>query len=77
MDPGEYETCTYCNRSIFPDVAECPYCRHYTDGKGPFGLGAEDSPRRIPRIFVIAGLLVVLAFVLPVLLAVVGWLTSR
>ncbi|GMV80132.1 MAG: hypothetical protein AMXMBFR7_13160 [Planctomycetota bacterium] len=76
MDPGEYDTCTYCNRSIFPDVAECPYCGHYTDGKGRFGLGAEDE-RRIPRVFLIAGWLVVLALVLPLLITVWNWLMSR
>ena len=44
VDRGEYDVCTYCGRSIFPGVAECPYCHSYTDGKGPLGL-EPDRPR--------------------------------
>lgn len=72
MDPGEFEVCSYCNRSIYPDVAECPYCHNYTDGNGPYGLHKQ---RRIPKVFVIAGWLVVIAFVLPALLALYQWLS--
>ena len=72
MDAGEYETCTYCNRTIFEGVAECPYCHNYTDGNGPYALHRE---RRIPRIFVIAGWVVLVAFALPALLALLHWLS--
>ncbi len=74
MDSGEYEACTYCNRSIFPDVAECPYCHNYTDGKGPFALQKE---RRIPRIFIIAGWLALLGMLLPLLFALFQWFSSK
>ncbi len=71
MDHDEYESCTYCNRSIFPDVAECPYCHNYTDGNGPYGWARH---KRMPRIYVIMAWLVLAAFVLPLLLALYQWL---
>ncbi len=73
MDRGEYDACTYCGKSIFPGVAECPYCQHYTDGQGPFGL---EEKKRLPRIFVIAGWLVLAGMLLPLLLALWSWLRS-
>ena len=73
MDRGEYDVCTYCGRSIFPGVAECPYCHHYTDGKGRLGLEAE---RRLPRAYAIAGWILLAALLLPLLWGLarlLGW----
>ena len=75
MDRGEYNQCTYCGRTIFPGVAACPYCHQYTDGKGPLGLGAEDTPRKFSRTYVIAGWLVLVCTLLPLLYALYVWLT--
>jgi hypothetical protein len=66
MDPGEYDACTYCGKTIFHGVAECPYCHNYTDGKGPLGIG-EKEPRKLTKIYVIAGCLLLLAMVLEIL----------
>jgi pyroglutamyl-peptidase len=68
MDPGEYEVCTYCGKSIFPGVAECPYCHHYTNGQGPYALHRE---RRIPRVFVIGGWVALAAFLLSLVWALI------
>ena len=73
MDRGEYDVCSYCGRSIFPGVAECPYCHRYTDGRGSFGL---EEQKRLPRLFVIAGWLVLAGLLLPLLLALLSWLRS-
>lgn len=62
MDRGEYDVCSYCGKSIFPGVAQCPYCGRFTDEQGPLGLQQQ---RRIPRIFVILGWVALVAFVLP------------
>lgn len=74
-DEGDYETCSYCGRRLLAGVAQCPYCRNYTDGQG----GAAESPwgGRLKRRWVIAGWLVVLAFVLPVLIALIQWALRR
>src|SRR5579864_8353294 len=75
-DPsGEVNLCSYCNKRIPLDVAKCPYCRNYTDDAGPRTRAGERP--RFPRIFVIAGWLVVIAFVVPLLIALVQWLTKR
>ena len=66
VDRGEYDVCTYCGRSIFPGVAECPYCHSYTDGKGPLGL-EPDRPR--PKWFVVVAWVAVAAMLLPLVWA--------
>lgn len=71
-DPGEYDACSYCNRSIVTGVAECPYCHNYTDGRGPYAVDA-DAPRKLPRVYVIFGWLLLLSMLLP--LAWVLWVT--
>lgn len=71
MDPGEYDACTYCGKTIFPGAAECPYCHNYTDGKGPLGTG-EDIPRKLPAIYVAVGWVLVVLTVMPLLWAL--WL---
>ncbi|MCW8131737.1 MAG: hypothetical protein KIS92_15430 [Planctomycetota bacterium] len=73
MDPGEYDVCTYCGKSIFPDVAECPYCHKYTDGKGPHGLNAGE-PRRLAWYYVLAGWVLLLLMLLPFVLQLWAWL---
>ena len=74
-DPsGQVYICGYCRKEISPDVARCPYCGNYTDDGGP----RNAEPRqRLPRVFVIAGWLVVIAFTLPLLIALAQWLTRR
>lgn len=72
-DPqGEYSVCSNCNRSLPPGVAQCPYCKNFTDDRG-----VHANQPRIPRIFVIAGWLVVIAFLLPVILALINWLNKK
>jgi RNA polymerase subunit RPABC4/transcription elongation factor Spt4 len=72
-DPyGQYDECTHCGKSLPPDVARCPYCGSYTDGQGP---GGERARRPIPRIYLIAGWLVILGFLLPLIIALIQWLT--
>jgi hypothetical protein len=72
MDRGEYEVCSYCGRSIFPDAPQCPYCGNYTDGQGP-GQRPPDKDRRLPPYLVLVGWLVILAFLLPLIL----WMAAR
>lgn len=75
-DPsGEINVCSYCNKRIPVDVAQCPYCRKFTDDQGPGGSSRDRQG--LPRVFVIAGWLVVIAFTLPVLIALAQWLTRR
>ena len=77
MDRGEYDVCSYCGRSIFPDVAECPYCHRYTDGQGPFSAAESPGGLRQSKVFTIAGWLVVLGFLLPLLFVIFQWLSRR
>lgn len=72
MSDGDYQRCSYCGRKIFADVAECPYCHNYTDGKGPLGPNPE---KRLPRAFVIAAWLVVLGMLLPILWVLASFLS--
>jgi len=77
MDDSVYESCSYCGKTIMPGVVQCPYCRNYTDDKGPLGM---DAPRATPRWFLIAGTLALIAMLLfvgfPLIVAVVSWLMS-
>jgi hypothetical protein len=57
--------CTYCGNWVYGDSVRCPKCGNYTDGLGRF----QPERPRIPRIFVIAGWLVLLALLLPLLLS--------
>lgn len=65
--------CSYCGKWIYADSPRCPKCGNYTDGLGKYH-DPERGGRRLPRIFVIAGWLVVLCFVLPLLLVLIQWL---
>lgn len=68
-DPsGAHDVCSHCGKTLPEGVAQCPYCKNFTDGAGPRQGGG------LPRIFVIAGWLVVLGFVLPLLIALINWL---
>lgn len=68
----ESETrCSYCGKYVYEDLTRCPSCGNYTDGLGPLAKDAErPGERRLPRIFVIAGWLVILCFLLPLLMAI-------
>ena len=77
MDEDPYEACSYCNKSIFPGVVRCPYCGQNTDGLGPYGLGETGGPRRLSRVFLVAGVLLALAFALPLLMGLLAWLRGR
>ena len=68
FDPGEYDACTYCGRTIFPGVVQCPYCKEMNDGKGALGLEGEQKPR-LPRSYVIAGWLLIAITIVPMLYA--------
>lgn len=69
-DPqGECSVCSHCNRSLPAGVAQCPYCKNFTDERG-----AHAPKPRIPRIFVIAGWLVVIALLLPAVLSLIAFL---
>ena len=65
---GRHDVCSHCGAEVMEGVARCPECGKYTDGAGP------KENRRIPRIFVIAGWLVVAGILLPLLLALLNWL---
>ena len=75
FDGGEMQ-CSYCGKWIYADSPRCPKCGNYTDELGPLNRPEKDG-RRIPRIFVIAGWLALLAFLAPVLLALYHWLHAR
>ncbi|HEY3323818.1 MAG TPA: hypothetical protein VGP72_25425 [Planctomycetota bacterium] len=72
-DDSDQVQCTYCGKMIYADSPRCPKCGNYTDGEGPYQRPMKDG-RPINRIYVIAGLLVVVAFLLPLLLALLEWL---
>lgn len=61
MGEEDYETCSYCGKTIMYGVVQCPYCRNYTDDQGDHGLKAR---KPIPRWFLIAGILALLAMLL-------------
>jgi len=61
MDESEYEACSYCGKTIMSGVVQCPYCKNYTDDAGPKGLQTE---RPMPRWFLIAGVLALVAMAL-------------
>jgi hypothetical protein len=62
--------CTYCGNWVYGDSVRCPKCGNYTDGLGTF----HPERPRFPRVFVIAGWLVLLALLLPVLIALLRFL---
>lgn len=77
LDPGEYDVCSYCNRSIFPDVLRCPHCGNYTDGKGAVAEAAhapgwwEGRWMKVVLWLVLAGLLY------PLTIAIYAWIKGR
>lgn len=82
-DSGQMESevrCSYCGNWIYEDMIRCPKCGEYTDGLGPLAKGGDPnvgrsgSEQRLPRIFVIAGWLVLISMLLPLILAIYGWL---
>lgn len=69
-DDDDYDNtveCSYCGKLLYAGVTICPKCGNYTDGNGP-----RASPTRggkpLPKYLVIAGWLVVICFVIPVLI---------
>ncbi len=74
-DDGADLQCTYCGKWIYADSPRCPKCGNYTDGLGPYNAPEKDG-RPIKRIYVIAGWMVVIAFVLPVIIALLSWLAK-
>jgi hypothetical protein len=77
MSQGEFDgsemECSYCGKWIYADSPRCPKCGNYTDGLGPLRR-PEKGGRPIPRIYLIAGWLVVLTFLLPLIIALIQWL---
>jgi hypothetical protein len=69
---GNEMQCSYCGKWIYADSPRCPKCGNNTDDLGPLKK-SEKEGRIIPRIFVIAGWLVVLCFLLPLLIALILW----
>jgi|GEM_PF-4671922 len=66
--------CSHCGKYISADIMRCPECGNYTDGLGKFGDGVNSDGREpMPRIFKIAGWLLLLSLVLPILLALYQW----
>jgi hypothetical protein len=72
-DDGGEMRCGYCGKWIYADSPCCPKCGNYTDGLGRFQRPEKDG-RTIPGMYVAAGWLVVLAFVAPLLIALVQWM---
>ncbi|HLX64356.1 MAG TPA: hypothetical protein VKX17_23990 [Planctomycetota bacterium] len=66
--------CSYCGAWIYADSPRCPKCGNYTDGLGTFArpqfAQGSKAGRTIPRIYLIAGWLVIIALLLPLLLAI-------
>jgi hypothetical protein len=72
MGEEDYETCSYCGRTIWAGVTQCPYCRNYTDDAGAKGLQAK---RSMPRWFLIGGILALIGMALFVgLPSIIQWL---
>ena len=65
--------CSYCGKWIYADSPRCPKCGNYTDGLGPYHAPEKDG-RRLPRVFVIAGWLVLICFVLLALGVLGRWM---
>lgn len=77
---GNSIQCSYCGKWLYADAAMCPKCSNYTDGLGPLARperAGEEERRPIPKIFVIAGWLVLFALLIPVILMVIGHFSSR
>lgn len=74
FDENEIE-CSYCGASLYVDAAQCGKCGNFTDGLGPRNRAERpgEDKRPLARKFIIAGWLVLIAFLLPILLAVIGW----
>ncbi len=75
--------CSYCGKWVYEDLIRCPKCGDYTDGLGPLAKGDDPdvgrggNERRFPRIFVVAGWLVIICMLLPLLIALYNWLQTR
>ena len=69
-DPHDESQCSYCGAIIYFDSPRCPKCGEYTDGLGP--RNRPESPargeQRLPRIFVIAGWILLAVLVIPILI---------
>lgn len=78
MAEEDYETCSYCGKTIMAGVAQCPYCKNYTDEEGPKGL---QSKRPLPRWFLIGGVLALTAILLyeglPLIIMWIQWLFQK
>ena len=73
---NDEEECSYCGKMIYADTPRCPKCGNYTDGLGSRAR-SENSGSRIKTIYVVAGLLVVFAMLLPVIMALLEWFKLR
>jgi hypothetical protein len=75
-DESDYDgsdmQCSYCGKWIYADAPRCAKCGNYTDGLGPYARAEKDG-RQIPRMYLIAGWLVVIAIVAPLLIALIQW----
>jgi len=69
--------CSYCGKILYADAARCPKCDNYTDGLGPRARADTPLGRKISRVYIFAGLLVVFAMLLPIALEVISWLKRR
>lgn len=72
--------CSYCGKWLYADAAICPKCSNYTDGLGPLAKTerpGEKDHRPLPRIFVIAGWLVLIALLIPIALMILSALNHR
>jgi hypothetical protein len=54
---------------IAEGAAQCPYCGEYADG------GGRKAPGSLPRVYLLAALLAILALLLPALAGLFWWLT--
>jgi len=75
FDENEIE-CSYCGASLYVDAAQCGKCGNFTDGLGPRNRAERPGEDRRPlaRKWVVAGWLVLIALLLPLLLTILAWL---
>jgi hypothetical protein len=71
FDGGEMQ-CSYCGKWIYADSPRCAKCGNYTDGLGPLARVEKDG-RPIPRMYLIAGWLVLAGMLLPLIIALIQW----
>lgn len=79
IDPHDEMQCSYCGAYVYLDAARCPKCGEYTDGLGKYKQleQSEGSPRRLSTIFLVGGWLVLIAMLLPIILAMYYYFLKR